>query len=69
MQDWFTPKSRKELQYLNGLIIHHVQYLPHLVTIIAPLADFVSEDGDEWCPVHEEVLAQVKKLASEIPVS
>jgi hypothetical protein len=36
---------------------------------MAALRDLVSEDGFEWCPVDEEVLAPIKRLASETPVS
>jgi hypothetical protein len=68
IQDWPTPKSRKELQYLNGVIISNAQYLPHLVTIMAPLTQLVSEDRVEWRPIHEEAIAQIKRLASETPV-
>jgi hypothetical protein len=28
IQDWPTPKARKELQHLNGVIIYYAQYLP-----------------------------------------
>jgi hypothetical protein len=47
IQDWPIPKSRKELQRLNAAIIYHVQYLPDLATIMAPLTDLISEDGFE----------------------
>jgi hypothetical protein len=48
-------------------------YLPcpvpaHSATVKAPLTDFISEDGFEWCPGHEEALAQIKRLASKTPV-
>jgi hypothetical protein len=68
IQDSLTPKSRKKLQCLNRVIIHHLQYLPHLATIMAALADHIVENGLEWHPVHEEALAQIKRLASETPV-
>jgi hypothetical protein len=45
IQYWPTPKSRKELQCLNGVIIYHAQYLPHLATVMAPLTDLISENG------------------------
>jgi hypothetical protein len=44
IQDWPLPKSRKELQYLNEVIIYHAQYLSQLATLMAPLTDLVSED-------------------------
>jgi hypothetical protein len=33
-----------------------------------PLTDLISEEGFEWCPVYEEGLAQIKRLARKIPV-
>jgi hypothetical protein len=35
---------------------------------MALLTDLVSEDGFEWRPVHREVGAQIKRLASETTV-
>jgi hypothetical protein len=35
---------------------------------MAPLTDLVSEDGFERCPVHEEALTQLTRLANEILV-
>jgi hypothetical protein len=35
---------------------------------MTPLTDLVSEDRFEWHPVNREVLAQIKRPASEIPV-
>jgi hypothetical protein len=32
---------------------------------MALLTDCASENGFEWCPVHEEALGQVKKVASK----
>jgi hypothetical protein len=33
------------------------------------MTDLISEDGFKWHPVHEELLAQSKRLGSETPVS
>jgi hypothetical protein len=35
---------------------------------MVPLTDLVTENGFEWRPVHEEVLAQIKRLVSKMPV-
>jgi hypothetical protein len=47
IQYWPIPKSRKELQCLNGPIIYHAQYLSDLATGMARLTDLVSEDKFE----------------------
>jgi hypothetical protein len=47
IQDWLTRKSKIELQCLNGVIIYHAQYLPHLATVMTPLTDLISENGFE----------------------
>jgi hypothetical protein len=67
-QDRPILKSRIELQCLNGVIIYHAKYLPHLVTIMALLTDLISEDGFEWHPIYEDGLAEIKRLGSEISV-
>jgi len=43
IQDWFTPKSKKELQKFIGVVIYHAQFLPHLSTALAPLSDLTSQ--------------------------
>jgi len=64
IQDWFTPKSKKELQKFIGVVIYHAQFLPHLSTALAPLSDLTSQEVFEWRPLHEEAFQQVKRLAS-----
>ena len=64
IQDWFTPKSKKELQKFISEVIYHAQFLPHLSTALAPLSDLTSQEVFEWRPLHEEAFQQVQRLAS-----
>jgi hypothetical protein len=68
IHDWPTLKSRKELKHLKRVIIYYAQYLPYLATLIAPLADLITENRFQWHPVHKETLAQIMWLASKRPV-
>ena len=54
IQDWHTPKSKNELQTSIGVVIYHVQFLPHLATLSARLSDLLSQSEFEWRPLHEE---------------
>jgi len=64
IQDWFTTKSKKELQKYIGVVIYHAQFLPHLSTALAPLSDLTSQKVFEWRPLHEEAFQQVNRLTS-----
>jgi hypothetical protein len=68
IQDWPTPKSKKELQRFIGVVIYHAQFLPHLATITSPLSDLISQEVFEWHPIHEEAFKQVKRLAENTPI-
>ena len=43
IQDWHTPKSKNELQTFIGVVIYHKQFLPHVMTLSAPLWDLDSQ--------------------------
>jgi hypothetical protein len=48
IQDWPTPKSKKELQQFIGVVIYYAQFLPHLASITAPLSELISQDVFQW---------------------
>ena len=65
IQDWPTPKNKKQLQTFLGVVNYHAQFLPHLATISAPLSDLTSQEEYEWRPIHAEAFTQIKQLAAE----
>ena len=65
IKDWPTPKNKKQLQTLLGVVNYHAQFLPNLATTSAPLSDLTSQEEYEWRPLHEEAFQQVKRLANE----
>ena len=62
-----TPLNQKsELETFIGVLIYPAQFLPHLATASAPLADLLSQNEFEWRPLHEETFQSVKHLAKNL---
>jgi len=63
--EWAAPKERKELREFSGLVNYIRQFLPHIVTITAPLTDLTRNTEFVWTPTHDTAFQNTKRLADD----
>jgi len=63
--EWTTPKDRKELGEILGLVNYISQFLPPIAMITAPLTDLTGNAEFVWTPTHDTSCQNTKRLADD----
>jgi len=63
--DWTRPDNQKELQRFNGIVNYISQFIPHIVTITAPLTERSGNAEWLWPDLQEAAFEVVKRAADK----
>ncbi len=69
IMDMPNPTDTKGVQRLIGFANYLAKFMPHLSSVCEPLRRLLDKDTPwHWLPKHEAAVAQLKSLASSMPV-
>ena len=66
-----TPKSKKQVRSVLGLLNYYRRYIPHFATLVTPLTELTKENGKrsiKWTKECESALRQVQILLGNKPI-
>ena len=70
IQEWTTPRNKKELQSFLGVVNYLAPHLPHASTIIAPLTELTGNLSWRWDDLQQTAFDQVKRLCdAQVPIT
>jgi len=64
IEAWTTAKNKKQLQEYLGVVNYINQFIPHLVSIIAPLTSLTGTEEFVWTATHDHAIDNVKRAAA-----
>ena len=64
IEAWTTPRNKKQLQEFLGVVNYISQFIPHLVSITAPLTSLTGTEEFVWTATHDQAMENVKRAAA-----
>jgi len=64
IEEWTTPKNKKQLHEFLGVVNYIRQFIPHLASITAPLTSLTGTERFVWTATHDHAMDNVKQAAA-----
>ena len=64
-----TPKTKKDIERLNGSVNYRAKFLSKLLQVMEPLRRLIQKEV-EWCwgDAEDKALIEVKQLVTQAPI-
>ena len=64
IENWTTPRTKRQLQEFLGTVNYISQFLPHLATVTAPLTALTGTAEFVWTATQDQAMTNVQQLVA-----